>query len=118
MASGQKHLLLASQVIATDTTTLGSAVQIDRRNIGLIGLIEVSSRTDGTYTLSIEESHDGVSWAPVVLAAATAISADGIGLAKVDKITPHLVYIRASVLSASVTTGATVEVNLLTEDKS
>ena len=61
MASGNKRVLLASQVIASDTTTVSDSVQVDRRKKGLIGLIEVSSRTDGTFTLSLEESHDGVS---------------------------------------------------------
>lgn len=117
MASGNRIELLASQTIDSDTTTVGSAIQINRRQVGLIGVINVSTYTDGTYTLSLEESPDGTNWVAADLATSAAIAAAGADAAKVNDDVPHLVYVRASVLSASTTTGATIQVDLHYEDR-
>ena len=107
--NGVPSNLYPATVIATDTTTTGSTFQVPVHANQLIAISKVSSRTDGTYTVTIQHSPDGTNWH--TWKAGSAQSADGSVLIY-DQTIPNFVYVRASILSASTTTGATVAVQL------
>ncbi|MDO3651367.1 hypothetical protein [Nocardia mangyaensis] len=110
MASSKYRELIVSTAITGNGTTTGDGVQVLDTDIELHGIIEVSSRTDGTYTLTLQESHDGTNWS--TLKAGSGISANGIEVVKPTAGEGNLKYIRASVVAGSVTTGATIAVSL------
>ncbi len=97
-------------VIATDTTTVGTGRLIHVHANQIIALSTVSARTDGTFTTTIEHSPDGTNWYTWV--AGSAQSGNGtVQIYSTDN-KPIFPYVRASILSASTTTGATVAVQL------
>ena len=104
--------------ISSNTTTTSDSVELFQYHTkGLIVESVVSSRTDGTYTTTVEHSPDGSTWYTLTddeNAAVTcaAQSANGGVLKVVLENVPMFPYLRASVASTSVTTGATVTVNL------
>ena len=108
--NGKPVDLLPAAVIATDTTTLSSLRVLPVHGNQVVALSIIASRTDGTYTTTIEHSPDGVNW--YVWVAGTAQSANGSVQIYTDDHKPIMPYVRASVLSASTTTGATVSVEL------
>lgn len=111
MAAYKRLSLLPSQTIDSDTTTASDTVALPGDAKEIIGVIEVSSRTDGTYTLTIQHSPDGTNW--VDLDSASALSANGIETVSVTSTTPVFHLVRASVVSASTTSGATVQCYLM-----
>jgi hypothetical protein len=108
MAAGNFVELLPTTLIDADTTTLGSTKSLPQTAIELIITSEVSGRTDGTFTVTVQHSPDGTNW--FTLGAVAAQSANGMGIALVTQNCFHLV--RASVLSASTTDGANISVRL------
>lgn len=101
--------LYPATVIATDTTTTGDTFVVPVHANQLIAIATVSDRTDGTFTVTIQHSPDGVTW--YTWKAGTAQSTDSSVLIY-DQTIPNFIYVRASILSASTTSGATVLVNL------
>lgn len=110
LKNGIPSNLRDSAVIATDTTTNSAAFQVPVHAQQLIAISTVSARTDGTFTTTIQHSDDGVTW--YTWKAGSAQSANGSVLIYDDTI-PNFVYVRASILSASTTSGAAVGVKLL-----
>lgn len=110
MAAHIKKALYPATAIATDTTTTGVKFQLHPHAKELVAVSTVSSRTDGTYTTSIEHSPDGSTW--FTLATGAAQSADGSVAVTVASTVSVFQWVRASILSASTTTGATVTVDL------
>lgn len=103
--------LYPAAVIATDTTTTSTARVLPAHANQVLAISTVSSRTDGTFTVTIEHSDDGVTFIP--WEAGTAQSANGVVQIHTTDHKPIMTYVRASILSASTTSGATVEVKLL-----
>jgi len=102
------NLSLLNEVIDTDTTTKGEALSLNSYAVDLIATCEVSDRTDGTYTLTIEHSPDGTNW--FTLDSVAAISSEIMSIKATSN--SCFQYVRASVLSASTTDGATVTCKL------
>jgi hypothetical protein len=112
MAASSKGKGIASGTIATDTDTSAQATTVDATTTSLKAYMTVSSRTDGTFTLKIEESHDGSNWEQLVASSGVTTNdtvyidfqqeVDGAFFSK----------IRITVTSASTTSGATVEAGL------
>lgn len=100
-----------SATVGTSTTTTG--VIIDTRGYGSIEFVlAIGTRTDGTFTMKVEESNDaGMSGATDVLdqdlfGAEGALTASN-GLARVGVWVGNKRYMRLSVVSSGVTSGAT-----------
>lgn len=102
--------LYPAATIATDTTTTSTARLLPAHANQVIALSTVASRTDGTYTTTIQHSADGTNW--YTWAAGSAQSSNGTVQIYVTDNKPIMPYVRASILSASTTTGATVSVEL------
>lgn len=109
LKNGTPSNLYPATVIATDTTTNGSTFMVPVHANQLIAVSTVSSRTDGTFTTTIQHSPDGVTW--YTWKAGSAQSTNASVLIH-DVTIPNFIYVRASILSATVTTGATVAVSL------
>jgi hypothetical protein len=107
MAAGN-HVELSSSAITTNTTTLSTGKSIPLMATELIIASTVSARTDGTYTVTVEHSPDGTNW--FTLGATAAQSANGTVITAITVNCFHIV--RASILSAAVVSGATVNVKL------
>ena len=112
----KQNLAFEPQVISTDTTTTGAILDTADFELGLMFAVNASAYTDGTYTLLIEESDDsGMSGAVAVtgdkligtLPALAAAVAEGDALETVGVIS-NLRFVRASIVSASTATGATI----------
>lgn len=101
--------LYNATAITTDTTTNSDSRILPVHAQEVIAISTVSSRTDGTYTVTIQHSPDGTNW--YTWKAGAAQSANGAVLIY-DQTIPIFPYVRASILSASTTCGATVEVKL------
>ena len=115
MAAHIKKDIFPAAVIATDTTTTGNAFSIHSHSQGGILVSTVSSRTDGTFTATLQHSRDGVNWTNVLddenaALAGAAQSADGTVYKQLISTAVLFPYIRASILSSSTTSGATVAV--------
>lgn len=101
--------------ISSDTTTNGEIIDTQDFN-ALTFVMMVGTRTDGTYTLKVQEGDesdlsdaaDADASDLVGTLSDTAVSASN-GLSKVGYV-GNKRYVRASVVSTSVTTGATVGV--------
>lgn len=110
---------LEPQVIATDTTTTGAILDTADFDMGICFALLVTAYTDGTYTLKIEDGDDsGLSDAADVssdmlvygtLPAISAGASEGDVMAK-EAVHSTKRYVRASIVSTSTTTGATVQV--------
>ena len=116
--SNVKQNLALLATITTDTTTAGAILDTADFENGLMFAEQVSAWTDGTYTLLIQESADsGMSGATTVsgdkligsLPALGAATVQGAALETVGVI-GTLRYVRASIVSASTSSGATVQV--------
>lgn len=108
--NGQPVDLFPAATIATDTTTTSTARILPAHANQVIAISTVSSRTDGTFTTTIEHSPDGTNWH--TWEAGAAQSANGSVQIHTTDGKPIMTYVRASILSASTTTGATVAVEL------
>lgn len=110
---------LEPQVIGSDTTTTGGIIDTAHYDMGVTFAVLVTAYTDGTFTLKIEDGDNSglsdaadVSTSQLVYGALPAISAgasEGDIMAK-EGVHSTKRYIRASIVSTSVTTGATVQV--------
>ena len=110
MSAHISKALKAATAITSNTTTTGSAFLLHPHAQELTAVSQVSARTDGTYTTTIQHSPDGTNW--FTLAAGSAQSANGLVEITVAGTVSHFQYVRASILSSSVTSGATVTVTL------
>ena len=107
--NGKPVDLYPATVIATDTTTTSTARVLPVHAQEVIAISTVSARTDGTYTVTIQHSADGTNWHTWKAGSAQTTNA---AILIHDVTIPILPYVRASILSASTTTGATVKVEL------
>lgn len=100
---------IASQTISSNTDTSSQKFSVSASTKNIIAIMKVSSRTDGTYTLKLEHSHDGSNW-EVLKAGSGVTTNDTVYVAYSEASDgPCLSLVRLTVTSASVTTGATVE---------
>jgi hypothetical protein len=111
LSAHNKKLLYPATVIATSTTTLSPYQLLPAHSTELGFIVTVSARTDGTYTVTLQHSSDGVNFYD--LQAGTALSANGSNFTGVASTITHMSYVRASIVSATVTTGATVKVEVM-----
>lgn len=109
LKGGVPSNLRDAAAITSNTTSVSSGLIVPVHANQLIAISTVSSRTDGTFTTTIEHSPDGVNWH--VWKAGSAQSANGSVLIH-DTTIPNFLHVRASVVSTSVTAGATVKVEL------
>jgi len=115
--TGQEVNLADVATIASNTTTVGEIIDTANFDMGVYFSLFCTAYTDGTYTLTIEEGDDAA------LADATTVSSDQLigSLASVSAATTHGTgvlpstgvhstkrYVRPSIVSTGVTTGATV----------
>jgi hypothetical protein len=110
---------LEVQEIASNTTTVGAIIDTRDYDLGVYFAMFCSAYTDGTYTLKIEHGDDsGLSDAADVpadalvygtLPALTALTAEGGRLAK-EGVFGTKRFLRASIVSTLVTTGADLSV--------
>lgn len=115
MAAHIKKNLFPATAIASSTTTKGNAFNVHAHAEGGYLVSTVSSRTDGTYTVTLEHSRDGVNWTAVLddenaTFATAAQTADGTAYKQLISTAVLFPWVRASIVSTSVTTGATVAV--------
>ena len=115
MAAHIKKALFPATVIASDTTTTGETFGVHAHAQGGYLVSTVSSRTDGTFTTTLQHSRDGVNWTNVLddenVAFATAAQpADRTVYKQLITTAVLFPYVRASILSSSTTSGATVAV--------
>lgn len=100
--------------ISTSTNTDGTSINLDQsgqdfRSVMMV--LTLGARTDGTYTLTPQESVDGSTWTNIpadrlqgTAALATANAIGAIGVIPDPGTAP---YVRIRVVSTTVTTGAT-----------
>jgi len=118
MSAHVKKALFPATVIAADTTTTGDEFILHPHAREIIIESIVSSRTDGTFTATLQHSPDGTTFTNVLMAdgstafAGAAQSANGTVFKFLLKNTPIFQRVRISILSSSTTSGATVECNL------
>lgn len=109
MACTKSGEAIASGTIATDTDTSGAKFAVDAQTKAMVGIMKVSSRTDGTFTLKIEHSHDGSNWETLKAGSGVTTNDTVYVLYTEAADGPCLSYARITVTSASTTSGATVE---------
>lgn len=99
---------IASQAIASNTTTAGNQIPLPHRIKEIILQTQCTARTDGTFTPQIDGSFDGSTW--INLKQGTAITSVTQNFTSwvVEKDGALPPIIRISILSASVTSGATL----------
>jgi hypothetical protein len=99
---------IAAQVIGSNTTTAGNGFGANPQTREIILETICASRTDGTFTPQIDGSMDGTNW--INLKQGTAITANGRNFTSwvIEKDGALPPFLRISILSASVTTGATL----------
>lgn len=110
MAAHIKKQLRTAAAITSSTTTTTAGQLLHTHAKELVAISTVSARTDGTFTTTIEHSPDGVTW--FTLQAGSAQSANGSVVITVASTVSVFQWVRASILSATVTSGATVAVEL------
>ena len=110
---------LESQIIGSNTTTTGAIIDTADFDMGLYFAMDVSAWTDGTFTLKIEDGDDSglsdaadVATAQLVYGTLPALGASLAEGAVMPKEGVHSTkrYVRVSIVSTAVTTGATVAV--------
>lgn len=107
---------VSPQAIASNTTVNGSS--IDTRTLAkdsrYLVWCRVGTRTDGTYTFTVQDSADNSSFATLAVfsgSLAAVSAANTSRTAAVDPV-PGRPYLRVSVASTSVTTGGVVAANI------
>ncbi len=121
MAAINKPFLSGSQIssrtIATDTTTTVTSFGVSAKTKEVLIYTKVSSRTDGTFTGKLQGSVDDSTF--IDLKAGTAISSNTQNFISwstaVDGVLPP--FLRLAVLSASTTSGATVEASIYIDNR-
>ena len=102
------QLDITTNIIISDTTSVGTTITVPESSFNLIICSTVASRTDGTFTTTIEHSPNGTNW--FTLDATAAQSANGMVMKAVT--IPSFSKVRSSIVSTGVTVGATVTVKL------
>lgn len=112
MAVSNQGKAIASQTIATDTDTAGEKFSVGHHTKNIIGVMQVSSRTDGTFTLKIQHSHDGSNWED--LSTGSGVTTNDTVYVEYSESVDGACFglIRIVVTSASTTSGATVEASV------
>lgn len=110
------------QTIGSDTTTVGAIFDTRNFDLGIYFALQVTNRTDGTFTLLLEDGDDAaladaaaVPTAQLVYGTLPALSADVAEGAMLPREGVHSTkrYIRASIVSTVVTTGADAQVLII-----
>lgn len=111
-----------SQVIGSNTTTTGAIIDTVDYDNGIYFAVDCKSYTDGTFTLKIEDGDDSglsdaadIPAAQLVYGSLPALSAaitEGGALAK-EGIFGNRRYVRVSIVSTGVSTGATISVKAI-----
>lgn len=100
------------QSIASNTTVNGASTDFRtlRHGSRLMAITSVGTRTDGTYTFVVQDSADDSSFATLAAFSGTigAISAANTDNEAAYEVTSARPFVRVSVTSTSVTTGAVV----------
>ena len=102
--------LYAATVIATNTTTTSDSKQFHVHAKEILAVAIVSTFTDGIYTITLQHSPDNVNW--YTLAVGPAQNAASRKVISVPLDQPVFQYVRASIVSESTSTGATIAVEL------
>lgn len=96
--------------ISSDTTTAGSGVDVSGAAAVVIRFF-VGTRTDGTYTPDVQVSDDNSTWSDAaafeIIGSETAISASNTIVSVGLRGNVLKKYVRARIVSASTTSGAT-----------
>lgn len=105
---------LAPVVIATNVVTTGIAIDNADFGEGLCFAAKISAFTDGVYKLGAVESDDNVTFTAVpaekIIGASSQNAATGSNAFGKIGVFANKRYVKATVTSTGVTTGATVEV--------
>ena len=103
MVAGSKKLL-DQGAIAVDGSTNGETISLQAGSKNLMVLIEVSGRTDGSFTAKLQHSPDGAVWFDLQTTAAVTTNTSQFA----DITASNTFHLFRSVVTASaVTTGAT-----------
>lgn len=117
---------LEIQTVGSNTTTVGAIFDTRNFDLGIYFALQVTDRTDGTYTLKIEHGDDAalsdaadVTTAMLVYGTLPALSADVAegGMLPREGVHSTKRYVRASVVSTAVTTGADVQVLIVKDSE-
>lgn len=103
MVTGEKRVGINSTITANGTTTADFSLQMGARS--LIVCCEASNLTDGSYTVKLQHSPDGVTFEDVGSATA-ALTADGFKIVRISETT--LPILRLELTASAVTTGADI----------
>lgn len=120
IASDLSPWLALKATISSDTTTAGTAFDMSNYDPGYMFFIKATAYTDGTYTLNLQDSPDNSVWTAVATVklilpedgsapALTEVTAAGDQLQRIGAFSTNR-YVRASVVSTSTTSGASIEV--------
>lgn len=100
------------QTIASNTTVNGASIDLRTLETGgrVSFLAQVGSRTDGTYTFVLQDSVDNSAFATIALVSGSLAAVSAANTARVGSAEPQpgRPFVRLSVTSTSVTTGAQV----------
>lgn len=103
---------IAPQAIASNTTVNGSSIDVrtlpkDSRHLVCA---QVGTRTDGTYTFTVQDSADNSSFATLAVFSGSLAAVSAANTKRTGAIVPVAgrPYLRVSVASTSVTTGGVV----------
>lgn len=112
MAVSNQGKEIASQTIGTNTTTTSSSTGVNSSTKNIIGVMKISSRTDGTYVLHLQHSHDGTNWETLV--SGGNVTANDTVYVEYSEGVDGACFgqIRLAIVSTAVTTGATAEASL------
>ena len=113
----EMRLAVPITAVGSNTTTVGAIFDTADYDLGIYFAIMVDGRTDGTYTLKIEDGDDpslsdaaDVAANQLVYGTLPALSADTASGAMLPREGVHSTkrFVRASIVSTAVTTGANV----------
>jgi len=109
MVSGSKHVAQSASTVDSNGTTSSETFSLASGSKGLILLLSVSDRVDGSFQAELFHSPDGENFAS--LGSTAALSANGIASFIVpDSATFH--NFKIELTASSTTSGATVETAL------
>lgn len=104
---------LTPATISSSTTTVGNIIDSNGFNAAL-AILAIGTRTDGTFTLKVEEGNDPALGDAVVCAVPNLIIPDSAavlasnGIVRVGWVKGNYRYVRFSIVSTLVTSGATL----------
>lgn len=97
--------------ITGDGTTNGSSIDTADFGGGVVAVLDIAGRTDGSYLLSLEDSDNDSDFAAIdsskLIGSITAATANSSGTLKKIGAFGTRRYVRAKLVASSVTTGAT-----------